>query len=119
ELGRRAPGAVVLVQVNVSDQPQRGGAAPAAVPELVVRCRGVGLDVAGLMAVGPPGGPELAGPGFALVRRLADTLGLAELSMGMSDDLEVAVAHGATMVRVGTALFGPRPRKDRPEGPAR
>ena len=61
------------------------------------------------MAVGPPGGPELARPGFRKVSALADRLGLAERSMGMTDDLGVAVEEGSTMVRVGRALFGARP----------
>ena len=61
------------------------------------------------MAVGPVGPPEDARPGFRRLAALADDLGLAERSMGMSADLEVAVAEGATMVRLGTALFGPRP----------
>ena len=60
------------------------------------------------MAVGPHGAPEPARPGFAAVTALADRLGLAERSMGMSGDLEIAVQEGATMVRVGTALFGAR-----------
>jgi uncharacterized pyridoxal phosphate-containing UPF0001 family protein len=59
--------------------------------------------------VGPLGPPEAARPGFRALAGLADRLGLAERSMGMSADLEVAVQEGATMVRVGTALFGPRP----------
>ena len=60
------------------------------------------------MAVGATGAPEVARPGLALLRRLADDLDLGVRSMGMSGDLEVAVEEGATEVRVGTALFGPR-----------
>jgi hypothetical protein len=67
-----------------------------------------GLVVAGLMAVGPPGPPEDARPGFALVSTLADRLDLPVRSMGMTDDLEVALSEGSTMVRLGRALFGPR-----------
>ena len=62
------------------------------------------------MAVGEPGPPESARPGFRLLAAQAADLGLSELSMGMSGDIEIAVEEGATMVRVGTALFGPRPR---------
>jgi uncharacterized pyridoxal phosphate-containing UPF0001 family protein len=102
----------VLVQVNLTDDPERGGASPPHVAGLVEGARDLGLDVAGLMAVGPPGGPEAARDGFAEVVRLADQLGLQERSLGMSDDLEVAVQAGATIVRVGTALFGARPRFD-------
>jgi PLP dependent protein len=61
------------------------------------------------MAVGPAGGREPARPGFRRLNELADRLGLEERSMGMTDDLEVAVQEGATMVRLGRALFGARP----------
>lgn len=108
EIARRAPGARVLVQVNVSDEPQKGGCRPEATAGLVDALADEGLAVAGLMAVAADGGPDVARPGFGRLRRLADDLGLAERSMGMSADLEAAVAEGATMVRVGTALFGPR-----------
>lgn len=109
EIARRAPGAAVLVQVNVSDEPQKGGCERAEVDALVEAARSGGLDVRGLMAVGPAGDPETARPGFRWLRQRCDDLGLAVCSMGMTDDLEVAVAEGATMVRIGTALFGPRP----------
>ena len=106
EIARRAPGARVLVEVNVGDEPQKGGCAPAAVPALVDALRGEGLDVAGLMAVPPHGDDPRRW--FARLREQAEALRLAELSMGMTDDFEVAVEEGATMVRVGRALFGPR-----------
>jgi pyridoxal phosphate enzyme (YggS family) len=108
EIAKRAPGAHVLVQVNVSEEPQKGGCPPDDVAELVGRLVDSGLQVEGLMAVGATGAPEVARPGFALLRRLADDLDLGVRSMGMSGDLEVAVEEGATEVRVGTALFGPR-----------
>lgn len=109
ELARRAPGAAVLVQVNVSGEPQKGGCEPAATAALVSDLRSAGLAVRGLMAVGAAGGDDAARPGFRLLRALADELGLAERSMGMTSDLVAAVEEGSTMVRVGTALFGPRP----------
>jgi PLP dependent protein len=113
EISRRAPGAAVLVQVNVTGEETKGGCRPEMAPGLVEGCRDLGLDVRGLMAVGPTAGPEgagssLASNAFAALARLADRLGLPERSMGMSGDLEAAVAAGSTMVRVGTALFGPR-----------
>jgi uncharacterized pyridoxal phosphate-containing UPF0001 family protein len=108
-IARRHPGATVLVQVNVSGLPGRGGCTPDGVPELVAGLRDQPLEVAGLMAVGPPGPPEAARPGFALVSTLADALDLPVRSMGMSDDLEVALSEGSTMVRLGRALFGDRP----------
>ena len=107
EIGRRAPGAAVLVQVNVTGEPQKGGCAPSAVSALVEACTTYGCRVDGLMtvpeAVGDPG------PVFARLRQMADDLGLRECSMGMSGDYEIAIAEGATMVRVGRAIFGPRP----------
>ena len=109
EVARRAPGAAVLVQVNATDEPQKGGAAPADVADLVGRLVDLGLMVDGLMTVGRTGSPADARAGFDLVTRLADDLDLPVRSMGMSGDLEVAVAAGSTMVRVGTALFGARP----------
>ena len=109
EIARRAPGARVLVQVDIAGIGDRGGCPPADTAGLVQRCRDAGLVVAGLMAVGAPGPPEGARPGFRLLASQAEDLGLAELSMGMTADMEVAVEEGATMVRVGTALFGPRP----------
>lgn len=114
ELTRRAPGAAVLVQVNISGEPQKGGCAPTAARALVEESTAAGLVVRGLMGIGLDGAPERARPGFALLARLADELGLEARSMGMSNDLEVAVQEGATMVRVGTGLFGPRPRRDLP-----
>ena len=117
ELAKRAPGAEVLLQVNVSNEPQKGGCAPPEVPQLVRRLRQSGLQVRGLMTVGRAGPPEVVRPGFRMLRRLADDLGLVECSMGMSDDLEVAVEEGSTMVRVGRALFGERPRSE-PAEPA-
>jgi len=107
-IAARCPGAEVLIEVNGGD-PGRPGCAPAAVPELAEALGGLGLAVRGLMAVGPLGPPETARPLFRSVTALADRLGLPERSMGMTDDLEVAVEEGTTLVRVGRALFGPRP----------
>jgi uncharacterized pyridoxal phosphate-containing UPF0001 family protein len=102
------------VQVDVTGEPSKGGCPPADVPALVERAADAGLEPKGLMAVGPLGPPEEARPGFRALVGLADQLGLAERSIGMSGDLEVAVQEGATMVRVGTALFGPRPPRPGP-----
>ena len=117
EIAKRDPGARVLVQVNSTGEEQKGGCAPDEVVDLVSRCRDAGLSVAGLLTVGPTdAGPEAARPGFEVVRSMVDDLGLDVCSMGMTADLEVAVAAGSTNVRVGTALFGPRPSTDRAEG---
>jgi uncharacterized pyridoxal phosphate-containing UPF0001 family protein len=115
ELARRVPGARVLVQVATSGEAGKGGCPIEAVPALVELALAAGLDVGGLMAVGPTeGGPEAARPGFRAVRGLLDRLGLRVCSMGMTADLEVAVQEGATQVRVGSALFGTRPRPGAP-----
>lgn len=100
----RAP--TLFVQVNIGDEPQKGGCAVADLPALLAEARGAGLAPAGLMCV-PPLGVEPA-PYFALLANIARDHGLALLSMGMSDDFETAVTLGATHVRVGSALFGPR-----------
>lgn len=113
-IARHAPGARVLAQINLSDDPNRGGVALADAAALVGDLRADGLSVEGFMAVGPLGGPEAARSGFTSVVALADDLGLPVRSLGMSDDLEVAIESGSTMVRVGAALFGARPQITRP-----
>ena len=110
ELAKRAPGAHVLVQVNTTGEPSKGGCLPSDVETLVVQVAAAGLAVDGLMTVGPTtGGPEAARTGFRKVRSMCDTLGLATCSMGMSDDFVVAVQVGSTRVRLGSVLFGMRP----------
>jgi hypothetical protein len=108
-LARVAPGAPLLVQVDVVGAPGKAGCPPDEVAGLVERSRQLGLDVRGLMVVGPAGDPHGTQAAFATVAALGRSLGLAELSMGMTDDFEAAVAAGSTMVRLGRILFGPRP----------
>lgn len=95
-----------FVQVNIGDEPQKGGCAVASLPDLLAEARAAGLPLAGLMCV-PPADIEPA-PFFALLDKLATDSGLPGRSMGMSGDFETAVMLGATHVRVGTALFGER-----------
>lgn len=96
----------LFVQVNIGEEPQKGGCAIADLPALLDQARAADLPIAGLMCV-PPVGTAPA-PYFALLRKLAHDYNLAGLSMGMSDDFEAAVEIGATHVRVGSALFGER-----------
>jgi pyridoxal phosphate enzyme (YggS family) len=96
----------IFVQVNIGDEPQKGGCSIADLPELIAEARTAELPLAGLMCV-PPAGVEAA-PYFALTAKLARDHGLSGLSMGMSEDYPTAVMLGATHVRVGTALFGAR-----------
>jgi pyridoxal phosphate enzyme (YggS family) len=99
----------VFVQVNIGEEPQKAGIAPAEAVAFVERCQHVhGLNVVGLMCIPPDGVPP--GPYFAQLKTLADRAGVTQLSMGMSGDFEIAIAMGATHVRVGSALFGARPR---------
>ena len=108
-IARFAPGAAVMVQVDTTGLPGRNGCEPDEVGSVVQGLRALDLDVVGLMTVAAPGPAETARVSFESVARLADDLGLPERSMGMSDDLEAAVAAGTTMVRIGRALFGERP----------
>ena len=95
-----------FIQVNIGDEPQKGGCAIADLPALLAEARSADLPLAGLMCL-PPAALEAA-PYFALLAKLARDHGLSGLSMGMSDDFETAVTIGATHVRVGSALFGTR-----------
>jgi PLP dependent protein len=110
-LARHAAGATVLIEVNLAGEVQKGGCAPDAAAGLRDDLAGQGLVVAGLMTV-PPADDD-ARRWFSALRELGSRLGLAELSMGMTGDFEVAVEEGATMVRVGRALFGERPAPHR------
>tara|TARA_R100001244_G_scaffold6593_6_gene7906 strand:- start:45640 stop:46329 length:690 start_codon:yes stop_codon:yes gene_type:complete len=100
-----------FVQVNIGEESQKGGCDIAATPALLAQAREAGINVAGLMAVPPDSANPV--PYFALLAKLARDQDLAGLSMGMSGDYESAIKLGATHVRVGTALFGPR---DTPAG---
>ena len=95
-----------FIQVNIGDEPQKGGCAVAELPALLDACRSAALPVGGLMCI-PPAEVEPA-PYFALLAKLARRHDVAGLSMGMSGDYEKAVMTGATHVRAGTALFGDR-----------
>ena len=111
ELGRavamHAADARVLVQVNVAGEVQKGGCTPDDAPRLVDELRELGLQVQGFMTVPPM--LDDPRPSFAALRTLAERHGLPTLSMGMSGDFEQAIEEGATIVRVGSAVFGPRP----------
>ena len=96
-----------MVQVELTGLPGRNGVAPEEVQSLVERAQTLGLEVAGLMTVAPQE-PDRARVAFRKVREMKEDLGLAEASMGMSDDLEIAVEEGSTMIRVGRGLFGAR-----------
>jgi pyridoxal phosphate enzyme (YggS family) len=114
-ISRRAARPVaVLLEVNVAGEATKFGLSPEETPATYRAIAGLpNIEVRGLMTVAPQtDDPETVRPVFRHLRALAERLGLPELSMGMSGDYEVAVEEGATMVRVGSALFGPRPVKE-------
>lgn len=106
ECARAARTPACYIQVNTGREAQKAGCAPEEVEALVAHCRGLGLRVEGLMCVPPVG--QHPGPHFAWLREKARALGLAGLSMGMSEDYLTAVRMGATCVRLGRVLFGER-----------
>jgi pyridoxal phosphate enzyme (YggS family) len=101
-----------LIQVNTGAEPQKAGVRPEEAGALIDACRAdLGLPITGLMCIPPM--DEEPSLHFALLARIARRHGLEKLSMGMTADYEIAVRFGATMVRVGTAIFGPRPERPR------
>jgi len=104
--GRHVP---CLIEVNIGAEPQKAGIAPEQTADFLAACRDEWqLEISGLMCI-PPAGQDPA-PHFKRLAFLAAELGLAELSMGMSGDYQASIACGATEIRVGTALFGARPK---------
>jgi hypothetical protein len=107
EMARQDRPLPCFVQVNTGEEAQKAGVWPDQTDAFVAECRALGLNVVGLMAIPPV--DEEPSLHFALLARIAQRNGLAQLSMGMSADFELAVQFGATHVRVGSALFGARP----------
>ena len=108
EIAKRSAGASIFVQVNTTDEEQKSGCSLGEAPQLVDFARTAGLDVKGLMTMGPSDGSDPRRC-FETLRTLNERLGLDELSMGMSADYELAIAEGSSMVRIGSAIFGSRP----------
>ncbi len=96
----------LFIQVNTGEEPQKAGVLPADADAFFAECRALDLPVQGLMCIPPV--DEESSLHFALLRKIAARNGLDQLSMGMSDDFEKAIAQGATHVRVGSAIFGAR-----------
>ncbi|WP_454718567.1 YggS family pyridoxal phosphate-dependent enzyme [Caulobacter segnis] len=107
EIQRAGKAPRLYVQVNIGEEAQKAGIAPAEADAFIAACRGTyGLTVEGLMCI-PPFDQDPA-PHFAALRAISERNGIEKLSMGMSDDFETAIAEGATSVRVGSAIFGSR-----------
>ena len=97
----------LLIQVNIGEEDQKAGVLPLDADAFIASVRkDYGLAVSGLMCIPPVDGPR--GPYFALLKKIADRNGIKQLSMGMSDDFETAIAFGSTEIRVGSAIFGTR-----------
>jgi len=107
EIQKQGRSPQLLIQVNIGEEDQKAGIAPRDADAFIKAARETyGLTVAGLMCIPPVEGPR--GPYFALLKKIADRNGLSQLSMGMSDDYETALAFGSTEIRVGSAIFGAR-----------
>ena len=107
EIARQGRTPKLYVQVNTGSEPQKAGIEPRDAVAFVAHCRDIhGLAIEGLMCIPPAG--ENPGPHFALLEKLAHEAGVEKLSMGMSGDYEMAIAFGATSIRVGSAIFGSR-----------
>lgn len=107
EMEKQSRSLPCFIQVNTGEEEQKAGILPSALSEFYEFCvQECGLNIIGLMCIPPVDDPPALH--FAFLKKLADKLGLKELSMGMSSDYEWAVAHGASYVRVGTGVFGAR-----------
>jgi pyridoxal phosphate enzyme (YggS family) len=107
EIDRQQRAPQLFVQLNTGEEPQKAGIAPAEADAFIARCRDqYGLKISGLMCIPPL--DDAPAPHFALTAKIASRNGLASLSMGMSADFAIAIALGATHVRVGSAIFGAR-----------
>lgn len=111
EISKRKKDSKVLIQVDMNNRPQQGGCSLEEVPELIEFASSKGLKVDGLMTIGVDQDVEATKRAFAGLAKLAESMGLREISMGMSDDYEIAIDHGATILRVGRGIFGERTKK--------
>ncbi len=113
EMDRQGRRPRLLVQVNTGEEPQKAGVAPPDLDRLISECvDALGLKIEGLMCIPPADEPPA--PHFALLAKLASRHSLPVLSMGMSGDFETAIQLGATHIRLGEAIFGPRPAENKP-----
>ena len=110
EIAKRSPGATVFAQANLSADPNKAGCPLDGLDAHIEALQELDLRVTGVMGVGTADDLEETRDGFRRLRATADRWTLANCSMGMTADLEIAIGEGSTMIRVGTALFGPRPR---------
>lgn len=111
ELSKRCPASSVMVQINVAGNDSQGGCRITEAGDLINKAKSAGLNVAGLMAIGPQGDERTIQAAYKEIVSVADDWGLEHRSIGMSNDLGIAIECGSTMIRIGTALFGDRPAR--------
>ncbi len=111
EISRYKKNSKILIQVDMNDRYQQGGCSPENVPDLIEFASNKGIDVKGLMTIGVDQDVNATKNAFAGVAKLSEKVGLTEISMGMSNDFEIAIDYGATILRVGRSIFGERTKK--------
>jgi len=111
EISKHKKNSKILIQVDMNDRSEQGGCAPENVPDLIEFASDKGINVEGLMTIGVDRDINATKNVFAELAKLSEKMGLKEISMGMSDDFEIAIDYGATILRVGRNIFGERPKK--------
>jgi len=111
EISKYKTNSKILIQVNMNDRYHQGGCSPENVPELIEFASNKGVDVKGLMTIGVDQDINATKNVFAGLAKLSEKVGLTEISMGMSNDFEIAIDYGATILRVGRNIFGERAKK--------
>ena len=111
EISKYQKNSKILIQVSLNDRHKQGGCSPENVPDLIEFASDKGINVEGLMTIGVDQDIDATKNVFAELGKLSQTMGLKEISMGMSNDFEIAIDYGATILRVGRSIFGERTKK--------
>ena len=111
EISKYKKNSKILIQVSLNDRHKQGGCSPQKVPDLIEFASDKGINVEGLMTIGVDQDIDATKNVFAELGKLSETMGLKEISMGMSNDFEIAIDYGATILRVGRSIFGERAKK--------
>ena len=111
EISKYQKNSKILIQVSLNDRHKQGGCSPENVPDLIEFASDKGINVEGLMTIGVDQDIDATKNVFAELGKLSEKMGLKEISMGMSNDFEIAIDYGATILRVGRSIFGERPKK--------
>ena len=111
EISKYKKNSKILIQVSLNDRHKQGGCSPQKVPDLIEFASDKGINVEGLMTIGVDQDIDATKNVFAELGKLSEKMGLKEISMGMSNDFEIAIDYGATILRVGRSIFGERAKK--------